>query len=865
MQKPVNIIITEPAGITRINEPVTMGIPFKKGILNDPSLLSIFDENDKPVPVQVEVLNKWSDGSIKWALFDFQVNIEADKKATWQLKSEKSDVSALKEKAINISESPEEFIVDTGMSIMTIDRRLFIPFKSVMVSDIDLIAKQRCSTLLINTKGEKFEPFIKHSKVETQGPLRTTLYLEGIFCHKKSRGTELIDFFARLHLYAQHSFSKVEFTIRNPKAAEHPGGMWDLGDKGSVFFKDLSINVGIHSGETHIQWKTQFKDPVNKNYSDIEIYQDSSGEENWQSRNHVNYQGRVTTTFKGYRVYNAEKIIKSGERANPVLSVAKENGKIGATINKFWQNFPKALKASDGIVSIKLFPDRFNGLFELQGGEQKTHTIFLMFSKLDGEDIEWTLLPIIPKLTPEYYAYTNVFGYLTPKEKDSHSSYISVMDTIIEGEKSFFNRREIIDEYGWRNFGDLYADHEGLYYDGPQPVISHYNNQYDGICGFLLQYARSGDFRWLELADDLTHHVMDIDIYHTDKDKPAYNGGLFWQTDHYVDAATSTHRTYSRKTIELKKLRDYGGGPANEHNYTTGLLYYYFMTGNPMAKDSVIGLAEWVINMDDGSKSPFRFICKNATGLASQTGSCTYHKPGRGCGNSINALLDAYILTGWKKYKDKVEELICRCIQPEDDIESINPVKDPEYRWSYLVFLQVLGKYLDMKTECGEMDYMFCYARESLLHYAKWMLENEVPYKQLLHVVEYPTESWIVMDMRKSNIFDYASKYTLNEILRQKFLEKASFFYKTCIKDLQDFETRYFMRPLVMLMNYGVMRLYFDNHPEEKVVCKDCNHNYGKPQKFVPQRIVAIKRVKLAGVAICFIFMVIMSLIIIKI
>src|SRR5205085_12422352 len=130
---------------------------------------------------------------------------------------------------------------------------------------------------------------------------------------------------------------------------------------------------------------------------------------------------------------------------------------------------------------------------------------------------------------------------------------------------SLHSQREVIDEFGWRHFGEVYADHEAAYYQGTAPVISHYNNQYDVIYGTLLQYLQTGEPSWAELFDPLARHVMDIDIYHTTEDRAAYNGGLFWHTDHYKDAATSTHRSYSR--ANAVPGRPYGGGPCNEHNY----------------------------------------------------------------------------------------------------------------------------------------------------------------------------------------------------------------------------------------------------------------------------------------------------------
>ena len=77
-------------------------------------------------------------------------------------------------------------------------------------------------------------------------------------------------------------------------------------------------------------------------------------------------------------------------------------------------------------------------------------------------------------------------------------------------------------------------------------IATEYNNQYDPIYGFLRQFASTGNSQWFELADDLAHHVLDIDIYHSKYDKAEYNGGLFWHTDHYLDAETSSHRSYSK-------------------------------------------------------------------------------------------------------------------------------------------------------------------------------------------------------------------------------------------------------------------------------------------------------------------------------
>ena len=173
-----------------------------------------------------------------------------------------------------------------------------------------------------------------------------------------------------------------------------------------------------------------------------------------------------------------------------------------------------------------------------------------------------------------------------------------MVDAAITGPQSFEQRREIIDEYGWRNFGDLFADHEAIH----KPLVSHYNNQYDALAGFIHRFVETGDVRWWTLADDLALHVADVDLYHTAADRAAYSGGHFWHTQHYQPAGTATHRAYSRSNGSS------GGGPSAEHNYTSGLMAHYFLTGDHRSRDAVVQLADWVITMDDGSKSPFRWI-----------------------------------------------------------------------------------------------------------------------------------------------------------------------------------------------------------------------------------------------------------------
>jgi len=68
------------AALARTAEPVTMGLPFPRGLCVDPRVIAIVSGGpERAAPhvheraaVQVRVLDRWPDGSIRWALLDFR-------------------------------------------------------------------------------------------------------------------------------------------------------------------------------------------------------------------------------------------------------------------------------------------------------------------------------------------------------------------------------------------------------------------------------------------------------------------------------------------------------------------------------------------------------------------------------------------------------------------------------------------------------------------------------------------------------------------------------------------------------------------------------------------------------------------------
>ncbi len=830
------LLIEERSGITRFDEPVTVGIPFPPSAVMHPDELVLLDQKGQPSRLQSQVLARWFDGSVKWVLLDFQMSIGAYETVSYQLQQISEPIMVQRIPRLTVRQSADSIVVDTGNAVFFLNPQLGKLFERVLVQEHDILAAGGSHLVLTDAAGQQYELHARRMDVATSGPLRVTLHMQGELC--SASGSVLARCFVRCSFYDGHELVQCQITLHNPRAARHHGGLWDLGDEGSIFFKDVSLHVPLRSrAGLRTVWLTQPDQPGDeRTATSLAIYQDSSGGENWQSANHVNRFGKVMHTFQGYRVTADGCSLQEGKRATPILVLHDGRHGVAVTIEKFWQNFPKALEVHHNQLTLRLFPQQYNDTYELQGGEQKTHTAYLLFTDTPEAwaHLGWVHDRLIPRTTPDWYAQTQAFNYLTPRSQDLHTACSTLIEIAIEDSHSFFTRREIIDEYGWRHFGDLYADHEAVGHTGQPPLVSHYNNQYDVLYGAIVHYVRSGDWRWFELARDLARHVIDIDIYHTQEDRPAYNGGLFWHTDHYTDAGTATHRAYSRMSVASAALSHYGGGLSNEQNYTTGLLYYYFLTGDTTAREAVQGLADWVINMDDGRRRFLGRFDRRPTGLCSATAHWNYHGPGRGAGNSINALLDAYLLTSIEPYLHKAEEIIRRCIHPADDIR-VHGLDDVEYRWSYTVFLQVLGKYLDLKADKDDIDYTYSYARASLLHYATWMLEHEVPYTRVFDRVKIPTETWPAQDIRKSCVLHLAAKYATEPVRRSAFRQQAEFFFQAGLQDLQTFPTRTLTRPIVLLLTNAYIHTYFQQHPDETGPSPAHYDDFGRPQKFIPQ------------------------------
>ena len=818
---PQEIYITETIGVPRNNEYVRVGVPCAKGAFSSVAGLQLLTPANEALPVQTAILKKWHDGSVKWLLLDFAATVPAHERVVYRL-AKNSTLLPTVPTAITITKGSDLWRVTTGRAEFVVDAKEFRPFKSISINKEEVLASGGASRLL-GLEERTLTPVVESISAETEGPLRAIIRLEGRFEDDRLTSPRFV---CRLHFCAGSSHVMIELTLLNPRAASHPGGLWDLGDSGSLLFKEFALLFPlVDSGQNRIICSPEGNEKLTVSmdaldslppfqgegrggdgvsFAGFRIYQESSGGENWHSPVHRTRDGTVRLRFNGYEIAAGGKKIAEGKRATPIVWSGKGETGVAAAMPCFWQEFPKAFSADATGLKVGLFPACAPDLHELQGGEQKTTTIHLDFAA-SPDGLAWARSPLVAAPSPGTCRISGVFSDLPPTPGESQAA--DLVDQFITPQE-LLNKREVVDEYGWRNFGDFYADHETLYHKGDEIFVSHYNNQYDGIGGAYRKFLATGDAAWGALASDLARHVRDIDCYHTDQDREEYNGGLQWHTDHYVDAGLSTHRSCSIEHLKVKDPRFCGGGPGAEHCYSSGLLTHYFMTGNPEFRTAVINMAEWGQISLTGPRTILAVLKKSISYVKQLRTVDTVNRPmfprypfTRGTGNVLTASLDAFEASGERKCLLWVEEVIQHVIHPDDDIEARN-LLNAEAAWSYTVLLGAIAKYLEKKISLEEFDGSFAYAKSSFLAYTEWMSAHEYPYLDKQEILEYPNETWAAQDLRKSVIFHYAARYGNSEWL-ERYLERSRFFFQTAREHLLQRPTSRFTRPVVLMLQNG--------------------------------------------------------------
>ena len=728
-----------------------VGVPCPRGKFSVSDSLELIDENSDYVQASLEARHLWHDGSVKWLYITGITSLSSHESKKYSLKlATTSQPTYINPVKLIDSNSQLEIQLSNG-KVVTVSRNRpgLINFNNELTTSFTHHSDSKYKTLsFVHINEFSYEVLRSHChnvavKIKHKGQLEIQ--------------NKALDVEIESTIFLADGDVLSDITITNPAASLHPNGQWDLGDPSSIYINELSLAVNKQASTLVVNDELKLNAPFNKTV----IHQASSGKAHWQSPVHVNAAGEVNLAHKGANVYWNGELEYETEQCQPLATFELEDS-VCLTLDakEFWQHFPSVMTATKDSTFVSLLGAKDSEPQELQPGEQLTRRITLSTGPLTTFDVtlskSWvqhsSCLPFAPFNAPQQLK--------------------QLVDKGISGDNSFFHKRDAIDEYGWRHFGELYADHEKALAPDTPFFVSHYNNQYDPLCGMLYQWAVTGERRWKELADNLAKHVANIDVYHTTLDKPEYSGGLFWHTDHYVPAHTATHRTYS-KNQPTGVYEDHagGGGPGGQHCYTNGLLHHYLLTGSTTSKQALLKICGWieVYYEGDGTLLNALLLVKNAGTEGLKNVKTGQYPLDRGTGNYLQALIDRYAVLSDISDLKKCAHIIKHTVSPNDDIAQ-RQLHNVESTWFYTVFFQAVCRFIQIKEQLNQSDYDYTYAVYSLTHYVTYMLEHEYAYLDKPDILEFPNETWTGQDLRKLCLFAFAKAYmpTLAPALEQK-------------------------------------------------------------------------------------------------
>ncbi|MEX1223247.1 MAG: hypothetical protein WEA31_01755, partial [Pirellulales bacterium] len=520
----ITLGVHESLGLPRSGEPVTTGVPLPLGQYATDQAWRLLDSNGTLIVCQTKPTATWPDGSVRWLSVTWLADAAAGSVTEFRLVPQPASPleSSSPPAAIVADRSADDLVLRAGDTHCIFAAGGTTLMRELKQAGESVLAKRALRVIATGAAGRATEGVVEEVSLGEMGPVFATAHFRGRFPRQHE-----LRFFGHFKLFA-NGLLRLELTLHNPRRARHAGGFWELGDAGSILLQDVSLSLHLGRALGDLQWREHAAAEPLQTSGAWRLYQESSGGVNWQSANHVDRSGGVPLRQRGYRVeYDGRQ--HSGLRASPSLVLRGTTQSLAVGLPEFWKKFPAAVERNGDKLRLGLLPREFPALHELQAGEQTTRVVWFRAGAAGEEiDLWWCQQPVAVAVDPQAIQDSGVIPFVPTAGQPPRRELAGSLADMVEGESSLLAKREPIDEYGWRNFGELWADHEGANHNAAdEQVISHFNNQYDPLHGLLVQFLLTGDPRWWRLADALARHVMDIDIYHTDRDKPAYNGGLF--------------------------------------------------------------------------------------------------------------------------------------------------------------------------------------------------------------------------------------------------------------------------------------------------------------------------------------------------
>lgn len=721
--------------------PITLGIPFPKGVLHSADNIRLLNDAGKEIPVQTTEVTSWqpADESVKWVWIFFI----SEKSSNYMLEyGEGVFPMRISDRIVSTNNMRPSggITVNTGPLKFNIDKKgsgfldqVYIDENNDKVFTAnELIASapdpRRGSFLdILDDHGLDMSNAVVHEvfREKGSGPLHSIFRIEGTYVYQNENNPS--PFEIRLHVYAGKTFIKVLHTLTYTgvpdkhiiQEGEHSNiatqnnfilSEETMDDSGWTQPNDQIAGCGLtftYHLDSEVQFATStfdgnwLKDSSAIKYEVENIIEQKAGIlQTGPKQNNPQENSSPTERIANFnsKIYLGDKILKETEKSKGWLDISDSKRGISIGIKNFLEEYPKELQVDPNSRTLTgfIWPSSIDPMsFErkhtnkdgemlgnfAQGITKTTEFIYYFHKEYNEAEVnkimDYSLKAPVAHVSPDWYTGSKVYGNMA-----SHSSAFQEYENALQY------------KYDWWAFNQKWEPWYGIfdYGDGKNYYVGgkwHQWNNNEPMVDFQLwtNFMRTGDSKYYYLAENMSKHTMDVDNVHWPK-KRTYIGQIndaidFWN---YEDEPESTPYL----GVGRRHAEEHWYSLLSAHVWVQGWIASYYLTGDHRA------LAV--------SKMTGDTYLKRIWGDHDLTGRRLYL--------SVLNLVELYDATKNAKYKEELDIRVNQMLELQKE-QGGNLVLD-RYGYSQTYVAQGLYKYYQIT---GDQK-----VKKALLDHARWVL-----------------------------------------------------------------------------------------------------------------------------------------------
>ena len=592
--------------------PVSVGVPFPKGVLGSAAEVSAVERDKSEMPCQARAMTGWPDGSVQWALVDFK----ADGQNDFALEFGSAVTANERDDSLKVVKGRTGIKVSTGMLEVEFPKnQLMLPGRvSLRKPDgsVRVVTNGESPAVTLSEKGSTFISGKPDAVViEESGTERVCVRIDAT--HRNTNGRSLFRSVFRIHLFRGSTQIRVQHTFEN-----------DRTDEEFTNFHELSLRLGLDVGSEALgRFENQKIEALSKRPVVLQQMHDNR-----------------------YSLRRGNQDIARGRRFEGFVDIHGESGGVSLAFRDFWQNYPKGLSVDRDGVTIQICPpleknayptggleeDRLyyyllDGQYKLKRGVARTHEFWLDFrnagEKADPYFNECVQRPPLYSIDLETFNRSKTITQLPSKAKSPFPPYEEWVEAARE---AYRDDREESRAYGMLNYGDWFGER----------VYNWGNQEYDAAWCYLQEYLRGGHTDFWDWSEQAARHLTDVDTSHYSSD-PKEVG---------VQYAHCVGHTGGYYPDGYRETASFSGHWAVSHTWVEGPLLYHLLSGDTRVLESVMKTCALLI----GEKAnDYDFTnCRN-------------------CGWHLIHLSAAYKVTGRRVFLNVAKVIVERVLERQRD------------------------------------------------------------------------------------------------------------------------------------------------------------------------------------------------------